>query len=307
MREPCGPFDRAGTSVGRRRVRVRWPTVAWLVASCASASEGYWHASGSWGDAQRRAIAAEEAALILRDHTDLRLLAPRFDDERVRGARVSACSGSSCDAVRRTGTVPRSEVAWMSLRYASAEDVRPVTEGRARRDTPSDADLESSPAVEESRRGTAPRARHSLYLSGTSLIFSNGLGLSYGYRPLRVFAISAGAGFSSLSVPCWCFSIWGSDSCGCRRREESAAGGQVLGHLLVGGATFNLELGFGLALVVTRSELLYGRISEGLRAYPSGFLGLRIHPVGGGFLLRAGAAWEYGLATGVSLSLGAAF
>lgn len=44
-----------------------------------------------------------------------------------------------------------------------------------------------------------------------------------------------------------------------------------------------------------------------LVALPSAFLGYRYHPLDGGFLFRAGAAWDFGLAIGVSVSFGAAF
>lgn len=280
-----------------------------MMLGCASAAPTHWVPGTPWDEGRRRDVVAQEAAIILQDQTDLRLRLPRFDDEAVRGASVTACTGVGCEALRRTLTVARGQVAWMSLRYATAGEARAASIGApgAELDVWDDATPVSSLAEAEAMRGEVTRARHAVYLSFTSLVFSNGIGLNYSYRLIRAFAVSVGGGISSLNVPCGCFSIIAGTSCGCESRSETAGGGQAMAHLLLGGASINFELGLGLAVVATSSEFLYGSRAERVTFYPSMFVGMRVQPVNGGFLLRIGGAWEYGLATGVSTSFGAAF
>lgn len=71
--------------------------------------------------------------------------------------------------------------------------------------------------------GMVPRARHGLYISGTSFLLLNGAGVTYSYRPFRVLAFSVGGGLSVAS------SIFSS--------SVSAAGGQAMVHGLFGGAS----------------------------------------------------------------------
>ncbi len=301
------------TSVGHRRSHVAgwWARARLLVlvaigVSCAPSTTTHWVPSTPWDAANRRDLLAQEAAIILQDRTDLRLASPRFDDGAVRGARITFCEGPRCEALERTLTVPRSEVVWLSLRYASADEVLAATNGASRAGTDAPWTGESASFPAEALRSEAPRARHALYLSGTSLFFSNGFGLTYSYRPMRAFAVSVGVGSSYLDVPCLCFSIFGG-SCGCSARHETAIGGQIMMHLLAGGTSVNFEFGLGVAAVGTNSAFLDGSREERLAVYPSMFLGLRLQPVSGGFLLRVGVAWDYGLATGLSTSFGATF
>ncbi|MFO0628825.1 MAG: hypothetical protein U0325_24840 [Polyangiales bacterium] len=284
-------------------------TLSWLLLGCASSTPMHWVPGTPWDEGRRPDAAAQEAAIILQDHTDLRLRHPRFDAEAVRGAGVTACAGASCERLRRTLTVARREIAWMSLRYGTAVEARAASTGAPVAPVgvqDHDAPV-SSLAEAEAVRGEEPCARHAVYLSATSLVFSNGVGLNYSYRPIRAFAVSVGGGVSTLSVPCWCLNFGSGTSCGCEAREESAGGGQAMAHLLLGGASVNFELGLGLAVVVTNSVFLHGSSAERVSLYPSVFVGLRVQPVNGGILVRFGGAWEYGLATGISASVGAAF
>jgi hypothetical protein len=143
--------------------------------------------------------------------------------------------------------------------------------------------------------GAVPRARHAIYLGVTSLILLNSVGVNYSYRPFRGFAVSLGAGLSALFT-----GIGG----------VTAAGGQMMAHGLFGGAgSHSFELAGGLSVVSTNSEIFCSSCdsSNRLAALPSAFLGYRYHPLDGGFLFRAGAAWEFGLGVGAHLSFGGAF
>jgi hypothetical protein len=143
--------------------------------------------------------------------------------------------------------------------------------------------------------GAVPRARHAIYLGLTSVIVSNGVGLSYSYRPLRGFAVSLGAGLSGFIA---------------LSSGVAAVGGQMMAHGLFGGAgSHSFELAGGLSVVSTNSGIFCSSCdsSSRLAAVPSAFLGYRFHPLDGGFLFRAGVAWEYGLAIGAHLSFGGAF
>lgn len=143
--------------------------------------------------------------------------------------------------------------------------------------------------------GAVPRARHAIYLGLTSVIVSNGVGLSYSYRPLRGFAVSLGAGLSGVIA---------------LSTGVAAVGGQMMAHGLFGGAgSHSFELAGGLSVVSTNSGIFCSSCdsSNRLAAVPSAFLGYRYHPLDGGFLFRAGLAWEYGLAIGAHLSFGGAF
>ncbi|MFO0626856.1 MAG: hypothetical protein U0325_14685 [Polyangiales bacterium] len=143
--------------------------------------------------------------------------------------------------------------------------------------------------------GAVPQARHAIYLGATSLILLNSVGLNYSYRPFRGFAVSVGAGLSAA------FAGFGS---------VSAVGGQMMAHGLFGGAgSHSFELAGGLSVVSTTSTIFCGSCDETTRlaALPSAFLGYRFHPMNGGFLFRAGAAWEFGLGVGAHLSFGGAF
>lgn len=143
--------------------------------------------------------------------------------------------------------------------------------------------------------GAVPRARHAIYLGLTSVIISNGVGLSYSYRPLRGFAVSLGAGLSGVIA---------------LSSGVAAVGGQMMAHGLFGGAgSHSFELAGGLSVVSTNSGIFCSSCDSSTRlaAVPSAFLGYRYHPLDGGFLFRAGAAWEYGLAIGAHLSFGGAF
>lgn len=301
MEEETPRIAHQRSRLARGSERVRCLFAVAIALGCVQSATTQRGPGMSWDDARRRAVVAPQAAIILQDGTDLRLGSPRFDEEAVRGAALTSCAGDSCEVLRRTLTVRRSQVARMSLRFASADEASAVTRGASQGGAGDarTAEPPSSLAVARPRHGDVPHARHAVYLSGTSLILSNGLGLNYSYRPIHAFAVSVGGGFSSFRELCIvCFSS---------SHEHAAAGGQVMAHLLLGGATFNFEFGLGLAVVETSSEFLYESSSEFLRAYPSAFLGMRIHPMNGGFLLRVGAGWEYGLAFGLSLSLGAAF
>lgn len=143
--------------------------------------------------------------------------------------------------------------------------------------------------------GAVPRARHAIYLGATSLILLNSVGLNYSYRPFRGFAVSLGAGLSAAFA----------GSAG-----AAAVGGQMMAHGLFGGAgSHSFELAGGLSVVSTSSTIFCSSCDDGTRlaALPSAFLGYRYHPLDGGFLFRAGAAWEFGLGIGAHLSFGGAF
>ena len=143
--------------------------------------------------------------------------------------------------------------------------------------------------------GAVPRARHAIYLGATSLILLNSVGVNYSYRPLRGFAVSLGAGLSALFT-----GVGG----------ITAVGGQMMAHGLFGGAgSHSFELAGGLSVVSTNSGIFCSSCdsSNRLAAVPSAFLGYRYHPMDGGFLFRAGAAWEFGLGVGAHLSFGGAF
>lgn len=142
--------------------------------------------------------------------------------------------------------------------------------------------------------GAVPRARHAIYLGATSLIVLNSVGLNYSYRPLRGFAVSLGAGLSAAFAGF---------------AGAAAVGGQMMAHGLFGGAgSHSFELAGGLSVVSTNSGIFCSDCdSSRLAALPSAFLGYRYHPLDGGFLFRAGAAWEFGLGIGAHLSFGGAF
>lgn len=143
--------------------------------------------------------------------------------------------------------------------------------------------------------GAVPRARHAIYLGATSLFVLNSVGLNYSYRPLRGFAVSLGAGLSAAFAGF---------------AGAAAVGGQMMAHGLFGGAgAHSFELAGGLSVVSTSSAIFCSSCDDSTRlaALPSAFLGYRYHPLDGGFLFRAGAAWEFGLGIGAHLSFGGAF
>jgi len=157
--------------------------------------------------------------------------------------------------------------------------------------------------------GLIPRAKYALYISGTSLLSYNGLGLNFGYRPFRGFAVSFGAGWSENKG-------WPTPS-----GQITAWGAQVAMHGLFGGeSAHSFELAGGIGLVNSWGMLTTGgsfsfsfssssssRTVDGLEAAPVGFIGYRYHPLDGGFLFRTGIGLELGYGMGLNLSFGGAF
>lgn len=149
--------------------------------------------------------------------------------------------------------------------------------------------------AEPASLGTVPAARHALYLEGNSLFLTGSLGVSYSYRPVRGFAVSAGFGVSYATVILASLTLYG---------------GQVMVHGLLGGdGPSSFEIAGGAALTASEGSWYFSTTSSsgGVSLTPSMFLGYRYQPLSGGVLFRVGAAWSYGIGIGASLSVGFAF
>lgn len=98
-----------------------------LVAlSCASAGPATWVSGTPAELLHNTARRAEEARFILRDHTEVTLVAPRLVGDRVEAAAVSSCAGGRCDAIQQTLSLRTRHIAWMSARYATVAVAREV-------------------------------------------------------------------------------------------------------------------------------------------------------------------------------------
>lgn len=297
VRIPAEPADPWSATV-RQAVARAWRAKAKLAILAVGLTTrcDRWVLRASSDLARVRELVADEARVVLRDDTIARLDAPWFDENSVYGVRVSFCEGASCDRIHQTLSVRRGEVTRMSLRDPSEDGATAA----ARRAHHAEAVASAESARENEallHRRNARYARHALYLGGTTLGLSNGVGLTYNYQPLRSFAVSLGVGTSVFSSLC----IFSCPS------PITSAGAQAMAHFFSGWQSSNFEFALGVALVETSGAFLYDDGSRGLRVYPSTFLGYRFQPLQGGFLFRVGAAWEYGLALGLHLGLGAAF
>lgn len=153
-----------------------------------------------------------------------------------------------------------------------------------------------APLAEPIGFGSPVESRHAIYVEGTTLAILNSIGISYAFRPIRGFAISAGFGYGSANGLIV---------------TAKGYGGQLLAHLLLGGpSSHSFELALGGALMRIEGDLIFDETDPTdpvLRILPSAFLGYRYQPLDGGLLVRGGGAWSFGYGIGFSASVGASF
>lgn len=146
------------------------------------------------------------------------------------------------------------------------------------------------------RMGDRMPAPHAFFLDASTLIIGHSGGLRYEYQPILGLAFSLGGGVAIRDGfhP---------------EPDEFAAGAQVMVHgIFRRSRPSGFELSAGLAVVERRTRNA-GEESRPPRwdLTPALFAGYRHQPSTGGLVGRIGLGWSYGIAPGVTGSIGYSF
>lgn len=159
------------------------------------------------------------------------------------------------------------------------------------------AALAEGPATTLVRDDTerAGRATHGLYLEAATALFANGVSVNYDHRFDDHFGVRLG-----YSGSMFLFGVTGGGGV--------AHGPLVMGTFVAGTGPVRFEADLGFSIVEASDTTPFEmHLGGDLFFVPNAFVGVRISPVEGGFLFRAGATLTGAWAAGTSIAFGATF